>query len=149
MIRGEGASLPQLNVLNKAPKRVQSKRIEMMLGSTSTKVEIYPATIKSSDGEFTMKVGLTKVQKPHLMEIDNPRYEKLLSKYNHLKGVKIDDLDDKPQLPVHVVLAVNEYANIKTTSARVGMTGQPIAERTSLVGCSCRLVERKRQVHFC
>ena len=67
------------------------------------------------------------------MEIDNPRYEELLSKYNHLKGVKIDDLDDKPHLPIHVVLGVNEYANIKTTAApQVGKPGQPIAERTRL-----------------
>ena len=75
----------------------------------------------------------SKVHKPYLMEIDNPRYEELLSKYNHLKGVKIDDLDDKPHLPIHVVLEVNEYANIKTTAApRVGKPGQPIAECTRL-----------------
>jgi hypothetical protein len=119
--------------LDKKPKEIQTKRIEMMLGSTTTSVEIYPATVKSIDGQFTMEVELSKVHKPQLMEIDNPRYEELLSKYNHLKGVKVDDLDDKPQLPVHVVLGVNEYANIKTTTApRVGKSGQPIAERTRL-----------------
>ena len=95
-----------------------------MLGSTTTRVEIYPATIKGADGQFTMEVELSKVHKSH---------EELLSKYNHLKGVKIDDLDDKPHHPIHVVLGVNEFANIKTTAApRVGKPGQPIAERTRL-----------------
>ncbi len=127
------ASSKLIDALDKKPKEIQTKRIEMMLGSTTTSVEIYPATVKSIDGQFTMEVELSKVHKPQLMEIDNPRYEELLSKYNHLKGVKVDDLDDKPQLPVHVVLGVNEYANIKTTTApRVGKSGQPIAERTRL-----------------
>ena len=127
------ASAKLIDALNKKPKEIQTKRIEMMLGSTTTRVEIYPATIKGADGQFTMEVELLKVHKPHLMEIDNPRYEELLSKYNHLKEVKIDDLDDKPHLPIHVVLGVNEYANVKTTAApRVGKPGQPIAERTRL-----------------
>ena len=105
----------------------------MMLGSTTTKVEIYQATITGTDGQFTMEVDLTKVHKPQLMEIDNPRYEELLSKYNHLKGVKISESEDKPQLTIHVVLGVNEYATIKTTTAaRVGTPGQPIAEHTRL-----------------
>ena len=68
------------------------------------------------------------------MTLDNPNYEALLSKYSHLKGVKIDDRDNKPQLPIHVVLGVNEYATIKTrTAPRVGTPGQPVAERT-LIG---------------
>ena len=67
------------------------------------------------------------------MTLDNPNYEALLSRYSHLKGVKIDDRDNKPQLPIHVVLGVNEYATIKTrTAPRVGTTGQPVAERTLL-----------------
>lgn len=75
-----------------------------MLGSTTMKVEIYSANLKSIDGEFSMNVDLSKVQKAELMLLDNPKYEDVLSKYPHLKGVKIDDTDPKLQLPIHVVL---------------------------------------------
>ncbi len=43
----------------------------MMLGATTTSVEIYPATVKSIDGQFTMEVELSKAHKPELMKMDN------------------------------------------------------------------------------
>ena len=101
------ASSKLIDMLKKRPKEVQTKRIEMMLGSTTTKLEIYPVTITAINGQFSMGVELTKVHKPQLMEIDNPNYEQLLKRYSHLKGVKLDDRHHKPRLPVHVVLGVN------------------------------------------
>ena len=69
----------QTNRCSEEKTETQTKRIEM-LGSTTTKVEIYQATISGTDGQFTMEVNLTKVHKSQLMEIDNPRYKELLSK---------------------------------------------------------------------
>ena len=44
----------------------------------------------------------------------------------------MSDTDQKDELPFHVVLA-SEYATIKIkTSARVGLPGQPVAEKTLL-----------------
>ena len=43
----------------------------MMLGATTTSVEIYPATVKSIDGQFTMEVELSTVHKPQLMKMDD------------------------------------------------------------------------------
>ena len=68
-----------------------------------------------------------------MLTLDNPNYATLLSKYNHLKGVKIKDNDSRPQIPIHVVLGASEYATIKTSTAqRVGKPGQPVAEKTLL-----------------
>ena len=66
-----------------------------------------------------MNVNLIKVEKGELLAIDN--YEAVIAKYSHLKGVKVRDLDTKPQLPVHVVLGAGKYARIKTgTRPHVG-----------------------------
>lgn len=75
------ASAKLIDALKKRPKDITTKRIEMMLGSKT--VEIYPATIKAIDGQFSMDIELTKVDKPQLMTLENPNYEALLSKYNH------------------------------------------------------------------
>ncbi|XP_022781218.1 uncharacterized protein LOC111322405 [Stylophora pistillata] len=104
-----------------------------MLGSSTTNVEIYPVTLAAVNGKFDMNIELTKVHKPQLLTLDNPKYENLLSKYSHLKGVKIEDNDTRPQIPIHVVLGASEYATIKTSTAqRVGKPGQPVAEKTLL-----------------
>lgn len=51
----------------------------------------------------------------------------------HLRGIRIDDNDQKENLPIHVILGASEYALIKTqTLARVGVLGQPIAEKTKV-----------------
>ena len=74
-----------------------------------------------------------KVHKPQLLTLDNPNYATLLSKYSHLNGVKIEDNDTRPQIPIHIVLGASEYATIKTSTAqRVGKPGQPVAEKTLL-----------------
>ena len=103
----------------------------MMLGSSRTQVEIYSATPSAVDGEFEKGIQLTKVHKPRLITVKNANYVALLRKYNHHKGVSIDDPDDRPQIPIHVVLGASEYASIMTTTAqKVGKLGQPVAKRT-------------------
>ena len=127
------ASAKLINLLNKGPKETLTKRIDMMLGSSTTKVEIYSATLGAVDGTFDMNIELTKVHKPQLLTLENPNYATLLSKYSHLKGVKIEDNDTRPQIPIHVVLGASEYATIKTSTAqRVENPGQPVAEKTRL-----------------
>lgn len=127
------ASTKLINLLNKRPKETLTKRIDMMLGSSTTDVEIYSATLGAIDETFDMNIELTKVHKPQLLTLDSPNYAALLSKYSHLKGVKIEDNDTRPQIPIHVVLRASEYATIKTSNAqRVGKPGQPVAEKTLL-----------------
>ena len=63
--------------------------------------------------------------------VDNPRYEQLIRKHQHLKQVEIADHDSKQQLPIHMILGSGEYARIKTeTVPLVGEDGDPVAELT-------------------
>ena len=127
------ASNKLINLLKKRPKETLTKRTDMMLGSSITNVQIYSATLGAVNGSFDMNIELTKVHKPQLLTLDNPNYATLLSKYSHLKGVKIEDNDTRPQIPIRVVLEASEYATIKTSTAqRVGKPGQPVAEKTRL-----------------
>ena len=127
------ASNKLINLLNKRPKETLTKRTDMMLGSSTTNVEIYTATLGAINGSFDMNIELTKVHKPQLLTLDNPNYATLLSKYSHLKGLKIEDNDSRPEIPIHVVLGASEYVTIKTgTAQRVGKPGQPVAEKTLL-----------------
>lgn len=104
-----------------------------MLGSMTTKVEMYDVNIKSIGGDFTMTVPVSKVDKPELMTLANPKYIELKKKYPHLSDVEIDDTDTKPHLPVHLVLGASEYARIKTsTPPKMALSGQPVAEKTTL-----------------
>ena len=51
--------------------------------------------------------------------------------WNTEVNTKLEEADH--ELPIHVVLGVNEYAAIKTrTAAQVGIPGQPVAEHTHL-----------------
>ena len=47
------------------------------------------------------------------MIIKNPEYGKLRGKYSHLNGIKLDDPDSRPQIPIHAVLGASDYAMIK------------------------------------
>ena len=105
----------------------------MLLCTKQVRLESYQLEIVSTNNDFKMKTNLIKVNKSELLSLDNPRYEELIQKYSHLKGVTIADRDNKPQLPVHVVLGSGEYARIKTENRpRVGKEDEPIAELTKL-----------------
>lgn len=68
-----------------------------------------------------MDADVTKVEKPQLMMLKNPHYKNLLAKYPHLKGVTMDDADDKARLPVHLILGNSECPRISTAEPqRVG-----------------------------
>ena len=111
------ASSSLTNALKRKPKVVKTKRIEMMLGSTTTRVEIYAVNIKSLDQKFELETEVSKVDKPELMELSNPNYADLSDKYKYLNGVKFEDHETRAQIPIHLVLGVSDYSKIKTTAA--------------------------------
>ena len=110
------ASGKLIDLLKKKPCETKTKRVDMLMSSQVTKLEVYNTLIESLDGNFSMSVKLTKVHKGELLTVDNPEYQQLIDNYSHLKGIKLDDFDTKEQLPVHVVLGSGEYARIKTDS---------------------------------
>ena len=133
---GAGSSYASAALLEKLPKRPRAKevrRIEMMLGSTTREVELSTIKVRSTDGSEELNVDVTKVERRELLMIDNPHYQKIINSYDHLKGVEMTDCDPKPHLPVHLILGASEYAAIKTSERpRVGLPGEPVAEKTKL-----------------
>lgn len=72
---------------------------------------------------------MTKVDRGTLLSLENPWYKDLVEWYDHLKEVTMDDVDDKEELPMHLILRTNEYARIKTeTTPKIGKPGETIAE---------------------
>ena len=121
------------DMLNKKPIEPSTKRVEMLMGSRLTKMETYEVVVESLDNSFRMDVKLTKVNKSGLLSIDNPHYEKVKAKYCHLGQVNMADKDTKDQLPIHVILSVEDCARIKNNkSPLIGQAGEPVAKYTKL-----------------
>ena len=100
-----GAGSSYASACSPAHKKIAAKphhsgvrKVEMMLGTVKRVMEVYRIKIKSATGDFEMEADVTKVDKPQLMTVENPRYKSLLKKHPHLKGVVMDDTDDKPRL---------------------------------------------------
>ena len=87
-------------------------------------------TIDSLDGNFRLKTEVTKVDRGSLLSLENPKYAEVIQKYHHLTGIQTDR-DDKPELPVHIILGVSDYAKIRRgTRPKIGSPGEPVAELT-------------------
>ena len=133
---GAGSSYASAALLEKLPKRPRVKevrQIEMMLGSTTREVELSTIKVGSIEGSEEFSVDVTKVERRELLMIDNPHYQKIIDSYAHLKGVEMTDYDPKPYLPVHLILGASDYAAFKTSERpRVGLPGEPVAEKTKL-----------------
>lgn len=131
---GAGNSYASAALLDLLPSRSPKKevrRVEMMLGSVTREMEMSTVRVEAVDGKFAMDVSVTKVDKGELLNLDNPNYAKLVSTYQHLEGVQMEDNDSKAKLPVHVILGAGDYMRIKTAEKpRVGKIGEPVAERT-------------------
>jgi len=46
----------------------------MMLGSMTTQVEMYDVNVTSISGDFSMGMTVSKVDRPELMTLENPKY---------------------------------------------------------------------------
>ena len=125
------ASAALLNQVRVRPHQREVRRIEMLMGVTTRKVELTSVKIANLSGSFHLNVEVTKVDKSELLSLANPKYPELLARHPYLKGVKMDDNDQKNELPVHIILGASEFARIKTeVQPKVGHPGEPVAEKT-------------------
>ena len=121
------ASAALLERIGAKPHHSGLRKIEMMLGASSRVMEVYRVKLNSVKGNFEMEAEVTKVEEPHLMMIDNPRYKELV------KGVTMDENDGRPCLPVHIILGNSECPRISTTEPqRVGRDRDPVVSYTKL-----------------
>ena len=120
-----------INRISKSPVRRETRQIEMLLHTTSRKIEVHNLNISNQEGSFKLNVDIHKVGKDILLTVPNPEYKTLLQHNSHLRGVFIDDDDTKAELQVHIVLGTSDFSKIKTNMpARFGKTGEPVAELT-------------------
>jgi hypothetical protein len=133
---GAGSSYASAALIDRLPRREckrETRKVEMMLGTTTREMELRTVNVKASSGQFEMAVEVAKVEKGELVLLENPQYQQLIKNYPHLEGVAMEDTDAKEQLPVHIILGASEYAKVKTTTPpKIGTSGQPIAELTRL-----------------
>ena len=88
----------------------------MLVGVAMRVMQGYKVSMQSVTNEFSLDVNVTKVNKRELLSLENPKYKEVLAKYPHLRGVYIDDDDDKRVLPVHLILGANDFVRIRTGS---------------------------------
>ena len=125
-----------VNKLSKQPVRRKSKKIEMMLYTATSKINIYEVKIENLQSDFEFKTELNAKDKDMLLKVPavkNPNYKNILSNNPHLKGVKVDEFQTKAVLPIHVILGASDFTKIKTKEApRIGKAEDPTAELTKL-----------------
>ena len=65
--------------LNITPKRKEVKTIEMMLYTTTKKVEVFEIQIQDVASNFNFTTEVRKVEKDILINIPNPQYEAMIN----------------------------------------------------------------------
>ena len=117
---GAGSSYASATLLDRVgakPGRRQVHKIKMMLSVATRKVELTHVKLASLKGDFQLTMEVTRVEKPSMLELENPRYLEMLERCPHLKGVMMLDVDTKQVLHIHLILGASEFARIKANQA--------------------------------
>ena len=69
-----------------------------MMQANNRDIAIYNVVISSLMGDFQLRTEVTKVDRGVLLSLGNPWYKDLLERYNYLKGVTMDDVDNEEEL---------------------------------------------------
>ena len=122
-----------VGLVNVQPRSSSLRQIAMLMGVTTKKMKTYDVVVQSVNSDFRLDVNVTEIDKRELLSLDNPHYKQVIKGPSHLKGVHMDDDDEKSQLPVHIILGANDFAKIRMGEClRVGCRGDPVAELTRL-----------------
>ena len=125
------ASSVFLGKLNLYPIRREIKGIEMIMHSTTRKVDVFEIESNDVSGDFQFKAEVSKVERETLLSLPSPNYESVLRQHQYLQDIKMNDTDTKAELTIHLILGANEYTRIKVQELpRVGQPGEPVAEST-------------------
>ena len=125
------ASSTFVNLTKTEPKASGVRQIGALVGVATRVMQEYKVSMQSVTDEFSLDVNVTKVDKQELLSLGNPKYKEVVAKYPHLRGVYINNDNDKRVLPVHLILGANDFVRIHTREQlRVGCRGDHIAEFT-------------------
>ena len=108
------ASAYLLSLMKLSPSSSFTRCAQTITGTITKHVEVYNLSVSDTQGKFSISVSAAKVDRRDLLSVGNPNYPDLISRYQHLQGVCMEDTDTKPCLPVHLILGAAEYSKIKT-----------------------------------
>ena len=109
-----------------------STRIEETTDTDKLQTDRNDVEITNTKDDFAINMELSKDDRAELISMPNPYYEDITQTYTQLKGVQMEDSDNKEFLPVHVILGASEYAIVKTKKDnKVGQKGEPVTEYTA------------------
>ena len=124
-------SFIELLKINKVRKEYRT--IETLTNPTTKKLKIYHLKVENLDENFSFQTELSKLEREVLVTLPNPKYNEIIETYDHLKGIKMNERDTKPELPIHAILGASDYVKTKMQKCpRVGKIDEPIAEQTKM-----------------
>ena len=50
--------------------------------------------------DFSFQTELNKLKRENVITLPNPKNNKMIDTYDHLKGIQMNDGDTKPELPI-------------------------------------------------
>ena len=122
-----------IDLLKINPVRKEYKTIETLTNSTTKKLKIYNLKVENLDENFSFQTELNKLEREVLITLPNSKYNKMIETYDQLKGIKMNERDTKPELPIHVILGASDYVKIKMQKCPgVGKINEPTAEQTKM-----------------
>ena len=96
------ASSTLIKRIKKKPTRTETKQIEMMLHVSTKKINIYNVDICDVQEKFNLRTEISEIEKSVLLTLPNPNLSKIAQRFSYLRGVRIEDVDTKDQLPMPI-----------------------------------------------
>ena len=66
--------------------------------------------MSDTNRNHTFPLNIMTVECAELLSVQNPNCTEMIHRYQHLKGVKMENTDRKSLLPIHVILGASDYA---------------------------------------
>ena len=126
-----------LHKLNIKPCRTEFCDIEQLFnGVVRKRVEIYKISMKSLFSDFLMEIEVNNSGKDVITHLPNYNISLLKSKYRELRNLEFSDENASGNnLPVHILLGMNDYITIKTTKAPIiSQDKRPIVAEFTKIG---------------
>ena len=92
-----------IDLLKINPVRKEHKTIETQTNFTTKKLKICNVNVENLDENFSFQTELNKLVREVLIILSNPKYNKMIETYDHLKGIQMIEKDIKTELPKHVI----------------------------------------------
>ena len=67
----------------------------MMMQTSNKTIDVHKLEVTDVKDSFVLKTEVTRVERSNLLSLPNPKYNETIKRFEHLKGVTMDDTDEK------------------------------------------------------